>query len=181
MKTTKLALILAMLGGVSATWAADNDSGLYIGGGVGQFNVEVDDVGEDTFDGDDDAFKAFIGWRFNPYVAVELDAYDFGSPSDDVDGFDVETDISGYAPFVIGTLPLGPIELFAKAGYLFYDYEVKAEGLGGEDDDGNDFVYGVGAGLTLFGHLHARLEYEVFDFEEAEEADAVWLSAAWRF
>jgi len=179
MKKSGLALCVALLG-ASAAWA-DNESGLYLGGGVGQFNVEVEDVGQDTFDGDDDAFKAFVGWRFNPYLAIEFDAYDFGNPKDDVDGFDVETDISGYAPYVIGTLPLGFLELSAKAGYMFYDYEIKSEGLGGEDEDGNDLVYGVGVGLTLFDHLHARLEYEVFDLDEVEDADAFWLTAAWRF
>ena len=29
--------------------------------------------------------------------------------------------MDGWSPTAIGTLPLGPVELFAEAGYLFYD------------------------------------------------------------
>ena len=53
--------------------------------------------------------------------------------------------------------------------------------IDGRDDDNEDFVYGVGIGLTLFERLHTRLEYEVIDIGEFDDANALWLSAAWRF
>jgi hypothetical protein len=49
------------------------------------------------------------------------------------------------------------------------------------DDSDEDLVYGVGVGLTLFEHLHARLEYEIIDVSEVDDANAIWLSGAWRF
>ena len=69
----------------------ENDEGFYIGGGVGQFNVQIDDVDEtdeaiETLDDDDTAWKAFVGWRMNPYFALELAYVDFGGPSDRFDG-----------------------------------------------------------------------------------------------
>ena len=89
--------------------------------------------------------------------------------------------MNGFAPYVVGTLPVGPVELFAKAGYLFYDVKVDVDDLDIEDDSNEDFVYGAGIGVTMFEHLHARLEYEVIDLGEVDDANALWVSAAWRF
>jgi hypothetical protein len=175
-------LLLLVLG----TAAAENDSGLYLGVGGGQFNVEIDDIDtangiQNTFDSDDTVYKAFVGWRFNPYIGVEVDYVDLGAPEDTIANVNFETKISGIAPYVIGTLPLGPVELFAKAGYYFYDVEVNARNIVSVDDSGEDLVYGVGGGVTLFDHIHARLEYEVIDVSEVDDANVIWLSAAWRF
>jgi hypothetical protein len=42
--------------------------------------------------------------------------------------------VNGFAPYVVGTVPICPVELFAKAGYLFYDLEVDVDDLNIEDD-----------------------------------------------
>lgn len=177
----------AILIALSTTPAyAETESGFYLGAGAGRFNVEIDDVEDVTdtvgsFDADDTTFKAFAGWRFSPYIAVELDYLDLGNPEDTIDDQRVNADINGFAPYLVGTLPVGPVELFAKAGYLFYDVKVDVEDLDVVDDSNEDFVYGGGIGLTLFEHLHTRLEYEVIDIGEFDDANALWLSAAWRF
>jgi hypothetical protein len=49
------------------------------------------------------------------------------------------------------------------------------------DSSDEDLVYGAGIGLTLFDHLHARLEYEIIDISDLDESNALWLSGAWRF
>jgi opacity protein-like surface antigen len=168
-----------------AAFAQDNPDGFYVGAGLGQFNVEIDDLDDvpgtvDDFDSDDDTLKLFAGWRFSPVFALELDYLDFGDAQDDIEGVNVSADINGFAPFAIVTLPAGPLELFAKAGYLFYDVQVEADDLEIADDSDEDLVYGGGVGLTLFDALHARLEYEIIDISDGE-ADALWLSGAWRF
>ena len=166
---------------------ADNDSGLYLGAGAGQFNIEIDDIDVDvgstieSFDSDDTVFKVFAGWRFNPYIGIELDYIDLGGPEDDIEDVNIEAEINGFAPYLIGTLPLGPVEFFGKVGYYFYDIEINAQNIGSVDDSDEDLVYGAGIGLTLFGHLHARLEYEIIDISEVDDANAFWLSGAWRF
>jgi hypothetical protein len=184
MKRTVATAILLALGSTPAL--AETESGFYVGAGVGRFNVEIDDVGDVTdtvgsFDSDDTTFKAFAGWRFNPYVAVELDYLDLGNPEDTIDGRRVNADVNGFAPYLVGTWPVGPVELFAKAGYLFYDVKVDVDDLTVTDDDDQDFVYGGGIGLTFFERLNTRLEYEVIDIGEVDDANALWLSAAWRF
>lgn len=184
MKPITFAVALIGLGVAPAF--ADNESGLYLGAGVGQFNVKIDDA-EDlgqtvgSFDSDDTSFKVFAGWRFSNFIGVELDYIDLGAPEDTVDDVRIKAEINGVAPYLIGTLPLGPVELFAKAGYYFYDIKVNAESIGSRDDSSEDFVYGLGVGITLFEHLHARLEYEIIDVSEVDDANALWLSGAWRF
>ncbi len=165
---------------------ADNDSGLYLGAGVGQFNLEIDaieDVGSavERFESDDTAYKVFAGWRFNQFIGVELNYIDLGNPDDTIGGLKVDAEINGFAPYLIGTVPLGPIELFAKVGYYFYDVKLNAESIGSIDESDEDLVYGGGLGLTLFGHLHARIEYEVIDISDVDDSNALWLSGAWRF
>jgi hypothetical protein len=183
---TLIALLLVLF--ASTTSFADNEKGLYLGAGVGQFNVEVDDVTDvvnavDDLDSDDTSFKIFGGWRFSNYISAELAYIDFGGPDDEVSGNSLEAEIDGFAPYIIGTLPLGPIEIFAKAGYLFYDLNVKVNGdnVASKSGSDEDFVYGAGLGITLFERLNARLEYEIIDVSELDTSDAIWLTGAWRF
>jgi OOP family OmpA-OmpF porin len=184
MKHLALAMALFAVGTTSAF--ADNESGFYVGAGVGQFNVEIDNLDEaqDTaseFDSDDTSAKVFAGWRFNPYIGVELDYIDLGGPEDNFENINIEAEISGIAPYLIGTLPLGIFELFAQVGYYFYDVEINAQNLGSVDDSSEDFVYGAGAGLLLFEHLNLRLHYEIIDISEVDDANALWFTGAWRF
>lgn len=174
----------------------DNTGGPYVGVGWGQFNADIDNLSDagttagNIIDSDDNAWKAFAGWRFNPYIGLELAYVDLGSPTDRFQGSgsngNYRLDVSGFAPYVIGTVPLGPVELFGKVGYYFYDVDLRVDldAPGPDIDSGSsrqDFVYGAGAGLTFLEHLHVRAEYERIDLENAGDSDALWLSAAWRF
>jgi Outer membrane protein beta-barrel domain len=188
---------LIALGG-SAT-AEENPSGFYIGAAYGNFNVEVEnleDVGDviGDLDADDSAYKFFLGWRFNPYVAFEVDYIDLGGPRGDFEASgssgDYELEFAGFAPYVYGTLPLGIFEIFGKVGYYIHDLEVQIdlEEIGsGEreafesDDSGEAWVYGVGGGVTFIDHINAKIEYELMDLDNVEDAYTLWLSAAWRF
>ena len=179
-------LTLVVLLALAGSAHADNDKGFYAGAGVGMFNVGIDnaaDVGAalGKFDSNDVSFKAFGGWRFGKFIGVEVDYLDLGKPEDDVGGVKVATELSGVSPYVVGTLPLGPIELSAKVGYLFYDFKVSAGSSGKHKTSSEDLVYGVGLGLTLFGHIATKLEYEYIDISKLDKSDALWLTAAWRF
>lgn len=169
----------------SAAWA-DAQKGFYAGAGVGQFNVEVDNLDEaqdvvNNFDSDDTSFKVFAGWRFTPVIAAELDYIDLGAPEDTIAGTRISAEISGIAPYLVATLPLGIFEIFGKVGYYFYDVEFEAGDLDVEDSSDEDFVYGAGFGLVIFEHLNARIEYEIIDVSDADDASALWLTGAWRF
>lgn len=168
----------------------DNDAGFYAGGGVGQFDVEIDNFDDvvdtaDDYDSDDTAWKAFAGWRANKWLALELAYVNLGSPSDEVlpDTFvTVETD--GFAPNVVGTIPLGFFELFAKAGYYWYDVEARVNSPLGDartSDSDSTFTWSAGLGLNFLERFNVRLEYEQFDFDQTDDAKALWLTGAFRF
>lgn len=201
MKTLAVATLLS-IGLVPVSYSAmvqasqDNPSGPYFGVGWGKFNLDIDnlsDVGTATSNilkADDNAWKAFAGWRFNPYVALEAAYIDFGSPTDRFDSSGTDgnyrVDLSGFAPSIVASIPFGPVELFAKAGSYFYNVKLKVDfdSPGPDIDsqhDRNDYLYGGGVGITLAERLHLRAEYEVLDIKNAGNSDAYWLSAAWRF
>jgi len=185
-----VSLAVAALSIAATAQADENDTGFYLGGGVGQFNVEVDDFDDVTtaieeYDSDDTAWKAFGGWRMNKYFGLELAYVNLGSPEDEIlpDTF-VEIETDGFAPYAVGTLPLGPFELFAKAGYFFHETDARVTtplGSLTESDSGEDFTWSAGVGVTVFETFNLRLEYEQFDFENIDDANALWLTGSFRF
>jgi hypothetical protein len=193
----KLTAALAALFSVAMLPAAnaqvqDEVSGVYVGGGVGQFNAGIDDVDEvddtvDAWDDDDTAYKFFAGYRLNRFLAVELDYINLGEPSGAaVPGFNVDASVDGFAPYVIGTIPLGPyFELYGRLGYYFYDATVGRENEIDNrvelDEESEDLVYGGGIGANIGEKLNIRFEYEKFDLQGLDDADSLWLTAAWRF
>ncbi len=193
-------LTIAAIGIAPRAFAADeNESGPYVGGGYGEFDVTIDNIEGLTdavrdLDTDDSAYKLFFGWRFNRFFSLEADYIDLGNPRGNFDASgtsgDYQLELSGFAGYAIGTLPLGIFELSGKVGYYFHDVEINVDldnigpGNGdviGSDESGEALVYGVGAGVTLFDSLNAKLEYELFDVDELDDAYALWLTAAWRF
>jgi OOP family OmpA-OmpF porin len=185
------ALLLAGLAAAADAQAQDNDAGAYAGAGVGSFDVKIDnfdDVDEtiDRYDSDDTAWKAFVGWRVNPWFAAEVAYVNLGSPDDEIlpdTRLTVETD--GFAPYLVGTLPIGDwFEAFAKAGYYWYDVEARISspiGEASEDASDSTFTWSAGLGLNVFERVNVRLEYEQFDFDQTDDASALWLTGAWRF
>ena len=199
-RASALLAVLSTVAYVPTVFAADdNESGPYLGGGYGQFDTSVDDVEElgeaiQELDTDDSAWKVFFGWRFNKFISLELDYIDLGSPRGDFGGSgdsgQYQLDLAGIGGYAIGTLPIGIFELSAKVGYYFHDLEINVDldnfGSGNgdvldSDESGEALVYGVGAGVTLFEQLNAKVEYELFDVDRLDDSYAFWLTAAWRF
>jgi OmpA-OmpF porin, OOP family len=203
--TRQLALAVAVLFLVIASTVVHSDdynnffsppSGPYVGAGWGRFDLHLhnlEDAGtaitDITHSGDNDAWKAFVGFRFAPFLSLEAAYVDFGHPNDRFATFGSDgvyhVTMTGFSPAVIGTLPLGPIELFGKAGYYFYDLRTRVDFSSGpfleSKHSRSDFLYGGGLGLTLFRHLNLRAEYERLDARNATGSDVFWLSPSWRF
>jgi hypothetical protein len=198
MKTTHC-LLLAVLATASFTAVAQDDRnrrGAFIGVGAGQFNLDVDNLGdlEDAAatvrDSDDNVWKLFVGYRFTRWLSIEAAYVDLGDPGDsfDASGSDgnYRIGMSGFAPALIGSIPVGPIEIFGKVGRYYYDVDTRIE----FDSPGSDIstsysrddtMYGAGISGVVFRRLELRGEYQKIEIEDAEDSDAVWLSAAWRF
>jgi opacity protein-like surface antigen len=190
------AVLLALFAGSAYAQSPENDEGLYLGLGYGAFDVQIDDIDDtdnavERIDDDDNAWKAFVGWRLNPYFAFELNYVDFGNPGDELESSgtsgDYEIEMSGVQPAIYGTFPVGPVELFAKLGYYFYDVDltIDIDDLGDDvfrsDSSEEAWSYGAGAGVTILDRLHLKLEYEKIDTDLIDDLDAIWASGAWRF
>ena len=186
------ALFAGAMAQVAHANGQDEVSGWYLGGGVGQFNAGIDNVDQvdntiDNWKDKDTAYKFFGGYRLNPYLALELDYMNLGKPSGAVvPGFNVDASVDGFAPYFIGTIPLGKFfEVYGRLGYYFYDATVgHSEAFNDRvefDEESRDLVWGGGIGANIGEKLNLRLEYERFDLKGLSDADALWLTAAWRF
>jgi hypothetical protein len=182
-----LALLLAAFGTARPAAA---DSGLYVGGSVGQAALDFDQF----FDEDDTAWKLFGGYNFDVAfinLAVEASYTDFGSFGDFVGTSQgsYEYDASALSGFGVAGLDLGFIGFFAKAGFAAWDADGRRSDLGGSadiGDDGFDPAYGIGARLTLWS-IEFRAEYEYFDIDldgpggAGADLSMFSLGAAWTF
>ena len=168
-------------------FADDDNVGLYLGMGLGDFSTGVDDISDVDeasldFDSDESARKIFVGWRFNRFMALQLDRVDFERSADARDALNVfSTQAEGFAPSVVGTLPLGPVELFARGGILWYDLTIDRNDTSLAGNSDRDPIFGAGIGFTIAERLNLRAEYEVVEIDGLDDPNAVWLTAAWRF
>lgn len=202
---------LAALGLVSLPVQAAEDSGFYVGAGLGISSVETDaiEIFEDVeydFDDSGTAWKIFGGWRLNKYVSFELDYVDLGTVEDD---FTLELDneipapspdsgptelyvkteigVTAWVPYVVLTYPIGMFEVSGKLGYAFWDADFDVYATDGfdsfsEGDSDSDEDFAWGVGAGVT--LLDNLNVKV-EYEAIEVSDADvsvwWLTGAWRF
>ena len=176
-------LLVAALLLISAESKADG--GFFVGGSVGSagYEIDVDDPNNPvSFDEDDFAWKAFLGYNFDLKVlnlAVEGGYVDLGGPSATILGSDLSVDADGLDAFVVLGIDLGPVGVFGKVGAIAWDAEVTQDGVG-FSDDGTETAYGIGAKIGL-GSFELRAEYELFDIEDAESVSMISAGVVWIF
>ena len=168
----------------AAASAADANPGFYIGAGVGEARIDVDDI---DFDESDTAFKLFGGYRFNDYFSIELAYFDGGTAEED--RLDVpanlEIESTGVNVSAMVTAPFGEnFSLFGKLGYASLDFEVAANVFGQrielDDDTEEEVSFGAGAAYKINDYFSLRAEYEAFDLDDAD-AGLATISAVFRF
>jgi len=176
MRRFGLSIVLTGLLGLLAFPAVAADNGFYLGGSVGQTQLEIDQLGDQVysadFSGDDMAYKIFAGLRFLTFLGVEGAYRDFGTPEDELAELDatVTADLTGYDVAAVGYLPLGIADIFAKAGMAAWDADFSLDAGGSSvsvSDDGEDPFYGLGFQLR-FKSFTVRAEVEYFDVEDAD-------------
>jgi outer membrane immunogenic protein len=174
-------LSAALLSGVCMS-RADAAGGLYIGAGVGQASIK-ESAGGTTFDASDAAYKAFVGYRFNliPIIdlAVEGGYTDFGKPSQDIGGQNVQIKLHGPSAAGLLIFPLGPIDLYGKAGVLSWKADVTPSGTG-SSTSGSDPFYGVGVGFYIW-KIGIRAEYEKYNIKDTDRVQMYSVSALFQF
>lgn len=162
----------------------------YIGGNVGRTEESIDDgeiansiIGGGLTSIDDDktdsGYKFFVGYQFNPYVALEAgyaDLGDFGVEVARAPGAGIltgDTSYKGYNVDVVGTWPLtSRLSAFGRAGTFYYETEenfVGTESLAASlsrDDKDTGYKFGAGLEYSFTERLSARIEAERYRIED---------------
>jgi OOP family OmpA-OmpF porin len=173
-------------------------AGFYVGASGGQAWVDVgageienafalDDAfrASDTrIDDTDTGWKAYAGYRFNPYIAIEGGYVDLGEasfqttitdappPYDAFTPFRIEglAEATGYNLVAIVGVPLGAAGfVFAKAGAFRWDadFTERVPSLGAtrltRSESDTKPTYGVGLEVKLWEAVHLRAELERFE------------------
>jgi len=204
----KLALAAALFPTLLAGAVNAAEPGFYVGASGGQTSVDTDasDLGLDNssnpalrdleLDADDTGWKAYLGYQFLPWFGVEGGYVDFGSASKgrevrNQDGSGVrvnaDADFTGWEGFLVGTLPIGGLDLFAKVGGINAKIDGNANvttttttGASSERTSGNEneakLAYGVGAAYN-FGKGHWGLRVEAQGYDDNEVDDFYFISA----
>jgi len=124
MRTLILSALVVMAGLASPAIAREENS-FYLGGSLAPAYIEVKgsdpDLGDIDFDESDLGFKVFSGFRLLSFLAFKGGYVDFGNPSGSFDvgddmNFDTEIGLDGWDVSVLGILPLGIFDVFARVG-----------------------------------------------------------------
>ena len=173
----------------SAT-AAAAEPGFYVGASAGWSFVHASGRTQVAsqpvaFGLDDGAFasKGYAGVQILPWVGVEGGYVDLGTLNDSTPGTDVSATSHGWDGFVVGSLPITFVDLFAKVGYISYDANLTATTANGRSrisSSGDGLAYGAGIVLNV-DHVAVRAEAERFRMNELDDPYMVSVGVALRF
>ncbi|MGH8226933.1 MAG: hypothetical protein ACREU3_03340 [Steroidobacteraceae bacterium] len=155
--------------------ATTSDTGIYIGAGYVRAQVNnVFGTSNYRFDIDDNSWKAILGIRPLPFFAAEANYVDLGHQSRGLLGGAppyVHADARAFDLFAVGLLPLGAVDLFAKAGLARWELSGNFAGnsLFALDQHGTNFAWGAGV-QGHYGPIGLRLEYEHFQMPDTDGA-----------
>lgn len=172
--------------------SAHADGGFYVGGSVGGATIEADFDTTDfpelpsSIDEDDTAFKLFLGYKLDlPVIdlGVEGGYVNLGEPEIQIDTIlgpqDIGLETTGLNVWGTAGMEVGPLDVFAKLGYISWDVEAGIDGFDSVSDDGTDMGYGLGVSFELLS-IQIRGEYEVYDIDDAD-IEMLSVGIAFRF
>lgn len=156
---------------------------LYLGAGIGNtfFSSEISDAVDQARDISENstAWKLFGGYHLTDFLNVEGGYRNFGTISSDISTDVFESKTSGWDVEAVGRIKFLIVDLFGKAGAMFWSTEVNFLGRT-KSDSGTDFFWGLGTGVTL-GPIGVRLEWESVAIGGPENLSMVSLSATLGF
>lgn len=170
----KVRLVVAMVAACAAG-SVFAQQGLYVGGSLGQsmtsFDSEFSSGGTSSSqEKTKTAYKGFVGYSINQYLAVEGGYANFGKPKAKVSGTgwsgENSQEESAWFGAAKGTLPINEqLNLFAKLGVTYNKVTGKWNATGESSSASKsraEMLYGVGAEYNLTKQVGIRLEYEDF-------------------
>jgi opacity protein-like surface antigen len=159
--------------------------GFYVGAGIGNTffssKFSVGDVSDQVQDIDENstAWKIFGGFSGHKFLGLEGGYRDFGEIESDFGSETLKSKVKGWDVEALGRIQIAIVDVFAKAGVMFWDSETT---FGDEtaDDSGTNFLWGLGAGVHL-GPIGVRLEWETLEQKDVDNLSAVSLGATLGF
>lgn len=154
------ALVASSILALSVSAHAENG---YVGLSIG--NTDLDLPGFD----DGSSLAIYGGYRINRNLAVEASYIDFGDSSDNI--APVWTlNATGVTFSALGIAPVSEnLDLFGKIGLLMWDATLDEAGTGQiATDEGNDFIYGLGASVSLAQGFGLAVEYQTFELDDID-------------
>ena len=160
--------VLALLSiGAAQVAHAGSESGPYLGASVGSSVIDYQ-TSDIDLDDNDVGYKVFGGYNFGlvPLVdlAIEASYLDFGTQAGQAIGENLSLSTTGLMASGLVGLNFGPVGVFAKAGVINWDSELKFANSK-SSETGSDPAYGIGAKFQL-GSFQLRAEYELIDIDE---------------
>lgn len=123
---------------------ATNLHAFYVGASFVQSDSDFE-TAVDNFEADDSSWKAFAGFTFLKFFALEGTYRDFGSFEDSSGGNTVAADLEGFDLSARGIVPIGKvIGLFAKVGYANVQQDIDFSAATDFDDDNWELMYAGG-------------------------------------
>ena len=181
MKTVLVVTAALILVGLALSDAVAG--GFYVGAGVGNtfFSSEVEDALDQikSIDENSTAWKIFGGFNPAKFIGIEGGYRNFGKVSSTVSNELFESKTSGWDVEALGRLKIAIIDIFGKAGIMWWSQDVKLLGLT-FDESGTDFFWGLGGGVHL-GPVGVRVEWESVVIDDPDNLSMVSLSATLGF
>jgi OmpA-OmpF porin, OOP family len=163
-----LAVAMFALAVVSTPALSQDDAGWFIGGtgGVSDAKQGCPGVAIVGFSCDDSStgWRAFGGYRFNPYLGYEIGYADLGKVTQTLAGVASTFESTAIDVVLFAALPIGPdFSFFVKGGVFRWDLDLKSPGAATTSSHGQDTTYGFGLHYNLTRNFALRLEWQRYN------------------
>lgn len=141
LKSIKYQAIALCFLAVAAWQPAAADDGWFIGGAIGNGNID-DDIDGFSFDTDSTAYRFYAGYQFNEYFAVDAGYSDLGSFDEfivqNMMPIPVSADADGFLFNATGIIPLNAtFSLYGQLGVFFWDGKAAVGAINSNVSDTN--------------------------------------------
>ena len=188
MKLQIAVLSLAALAFAGPALSQQKQSGIYIGGALGQ--AEHSDQCSGTApgvscDNKDSAWKIFGGFQFNRHFALELGYANFGESTASLGPISTRDEVSAFEVVALGIFPVvDRFAIFGKAGFFGGELE-RTSNNPGEPTGTNtqtDFTFGLGVRFDITHNIGVRAEWQRYiDLGEITDVDLISIGVQFRF
>ncbi|NLR94399.1 MULTISPECIES: outer membrane beta-barrel protein [Flammeovirga] len=160
---------------------ASSQAQFYVGasGGNSFINHNLKSIEGDNFKVNDNtgSWKVYGGIG-NRFLGLEGGYRSVGTVQGNEGGYAYDSNITGWDAALKGTIHIGPVFGFAKAGAFFGKYEDQITGGEMVSYKDTSFMWGVGAGVLLGKTFEIRMEWEALNLSSSQKISTLSLGTA---